>query len=81
MSNILKRVIGGADNRIDDDIDRILYRFQTDTPEQFYERWASLSAQAKQVTKAALSEQIKVEVKHNRLDALEKLRDYLDGLD
>lgn len=81
MANILKRVIGGADNRIDDDIDRILYRFQTDTPEQFYQRWATLSGESKTVIKAALSEQIKVEVKHNRLDALEKLRDRLDTLE
>lgn len=81
MSNILKRVIGKSDDFIDDDIDRILGRMKTDTQEQFKARWDNLPDYAKSTIKRLVQEQMKVEVKHKRLDELETLAARLESFE
>jgi hypothetical protein len=80
VANLLKRVIGSADNFIDSDIDRIIKRMKSETKEQFKARWDTLSDDSKATVKRLLQEQIKVEVKHQRLDDLETLWARLETL-
>jgi hypothetical protein len=73
MFGWLRRLIGRADNSIDRQVDRVIYRLETDTPEEFQRRLSSISGRAVRTLILAVKEQLQTEVSPDRLEQLKRL--------